>query len=216
LIFLGYPASVANGTNRVGILIQNVGAVWGFHRYRALPWRLVLWTAIPAVAGSGLGTWAALVITDEWFRRLLAVLMVAVTLWTLLSSDADGSQPTPRQSRSELLALSAAFFAVGIYGGFVQAGVGFFVLAATTWAGLDLVRGNALKVLCILAFTVLSLGLFAWNGLVAWAPGLALGAGTLIGGQAGVKLTVLKGHRWIRVFVTVTVLVFAAKLLLMG
>jgi len=47
LIFLGLPASVANGTNRVAILLQNIGAVWGFHRYGVLDWRAILWAAIP-------------------------------------------------------------------------------------------------------------------------------------------------------------------------
>jgi len=43
LIFLGLPATVANGTNRVGILLQNVGAVWGFHRRQVLDWRWGVW-----------------------------------------------------------------------------------------------------------------------------------------------------------------------------
>jgi uncharacterized membrane protein YfcA len=104
------------------------------------------------------------------------------------------------------------FFAVGVYGGFVQAGVGFLVLAVTTMAGLDLVQGNALKVFCILAFTVLSLGIFAWQGLVHWPLGLTLAAGNTLGGIAGARLTVLKGHRWIRRVVTVTVVIFAIRL----
>ena len=65
-------------------------------------------------AGAGLGTWAALVITDQWFRRLLAVFMVAITLWTLLSSENSekGEGRALRKSRTELLALSVAFFGV--------------------------------------------------------------------------------------------------------
>ena len=47
LIFLGLPPTVANGTNRVGILLQNVGAVWGFNRYRLLEWRRALAIAVP-------------------------------------------------------------------------------------------------------------------------------------------------------------------------
>ena len=92
---------------------------------------------------------------------------------------------------------------MGIYGGFVQAGVGFFLLAILGMAGLDLVRGNALKVLIILLFTLLSLGVFAWQGKVEWVPGLVLAGGTFLGGQIGVRFTVLKGHRWLRVVVTV-------------
>ncbi len=219
LIFAGLPATVANATNRVAILVQNVGAVWGFHRHRKLDWRWTALTAGPAAGGALLGTWMALVISDEAFRKVLALLMVAVTLWTLLVRDRGPKETVDRVPRPvgwRAAALAAGCFGVGIYGGFVQAGVGFFLLAVLGLAGLDLVRGNALKVLIILLFTTLSLGLFAWQGKVEWVPGLVLAAGTSIGGQVGVHLTVLKGHRWVRAVVTVAVVVFAVLLWVRG
>jgi len=219
LIFTGLPATVANGTNRIGILIQNVGAVWGFHRHRKLDWRWTAATAGPAAVGALAGTWLALEISDDAFRKILAFLMVAVTLWTLLSrgrGPGEQAEPPAPPTGWRAAALVAACFGVGVYGGFVQAGVGFFILAVLGMAGLDLVRGNALKVLIILLFTALSLVLFAWQGKVEWLPGLVLGAGTLVGGQIGVHLTVLKGHRWVRMVVTTAVIVFAILLWLRG
>lgn len=213
LIFLGLPAVVANGTNRVGILLQNVGAVWGFHRHRVLDWRWGLLAAVPASLGSVLGTWAALVVGDEAFKKILAFLMVAISLWTLLAPvkpPGEGEKKATPAARRWILSL--AFFAVGVYGGFVQAGVGFLILAATTFAGLDLVRGNAVKVLSILVFTGVSLALFAWQGKVEWVPGLVLAAGTVVGAFIGVHLTVLKGHRWVKGVVTAAVIAFAVKL----
>jgi len=251
LIFVGLPASVANGTNRVGIWLQNAGAVWGFDRHRVLAWRWAAWAAVPATVGAGLGTWGALVVSDEAFRKTLAFLMVAISLWTLADplgrgrkgapegppagpggeppgsgatppdgggAAAESSVAPPRRSRAGFppgarrWALAAGFFAVGVYGGFVQAGVGFLILAVTTLGGLDLVRGNAVKVLSILAFTTLSLAIFVQQGKVDWPLGLALAAGSLAGGQLGVRLTVLKGHRWIKAVVTAAVVVFAVKL----
>jgi len=224
LLFLGLPSTLANGTNRVGILVQNVGAVWGFHRYRVLPWRWAMAAVLPATAGAGLGSWLALWVSDEAFRKILASLMVVVTLWTLLdpvgrrrpkgedSRDGQSTVPVPDLTGGRLAGVAVGFLAVGIYGGFVQAGVGFFVLAVTTAAGLDLVRGNALKVLAILVFTVLSLAIFASQGEVDWRLGAVLAAGTFLGGQLGVRLTVLRGHRWVKGFVTVTVIAFALKL----
>lgn len=225
LIFAGLPPTVANGTNRIGILIQNVGAVWSFDRHRVLERSLVPWTAVPSVVGAALGSWAALVIGDETFQRALALLMVAISLWTLWDpigrraqrarrAAGAGAEPPPAAPpglRGKWL-LAAAFFGVGIYGGFVQAGVGFLILAATTLAGLDLVRGNALKVLVVLAYIPLSLAIFAWQGKVVWGLGLVLAAGHLAGAFLGVHLTVLKGHRWVQRVVTVAVIVFAVKL----
>ncbi len=218
LIFLGLPASVANGTNRVAILLQNVGAVWGFHRYGVLDWRAVFWAAAPATVGSVFGVWAALVVSDEAFKKILAGLMVAVTLWTLWNPLGRTATDSPAQGVQErqgaMPTLALGFFVIGLYGGFVQAGVGFFILAVTTMAGLDLVRGNAVKVLSVLIFTTVALGIFAWEGKVHWPLGLTLAAGNVLGGLLGVRLTVLKGHAWVKGVVTVAVLVFAVKLLI--
>ncbi len=212
LIFLGLPAVVANGTNRVGIVLQNIGAVWGFHRHGIVEWPSLLWAAVPATFGSVLGSWAALMVGDQEFKKILALLMVAVTLWTLwdpLSKQNRHQQPS---GTFRNFALGLGFFLVGIYGGFVQAGVGFLILAVTTLVGVDLVRGNAIKVLSVLVFTAVSLFIFAWDGKVHWPMGLALAAGTVLGGLVGVRLAVRKGHAWVRGFVTATVLLFAVKL----
>ncbi len=210
LIFVGLPPSVANATNRVGVLTQNVAAVWGFHRYDVMPWRWALAASIPAMIGALLGTWAALRISDEAFTRVLAILMVVVTVWTVLRRDAGAGSTAIVPATRWWLVLG--FLGVGFYGGFVQAGVGFFVLALTTAAGLDLVRGNAVKVLSVLLLTGLSLALFAWSGRVDWLLGLVLGAGNASGAWIGVHVAVSKGHRWLRTFVTVTVVLFAIKL----
>lgn len=218
LIFLGLPAGIANATNRVGLLLQNMGAVWSFWRNGVLDLRALVWAATPATLGAVLGTWLALKVSDLAFQRILAFLMVIISLWSLWSPHSrkhsrDGfSPPEATPSRLRLLSVSAAFLVIGVYGGFVQAGAGFLILAATTAAGLDLVRGNAVKVLAVLCLTTLSLGIFAWQGRVDWAVGLVLGCGTALGGLWGARLTVLKGHRWVQRVVTVTVILFALKL----
>lgn len=210
LIFMGLPPTIANGTNRVGILAQSMGAVWGFHRHGLIDWRWAAWAGVPAAAGAALGTWAAIEIGDEAFRRALAFLMVGITLVTLLGPTPEPKAEPDRPPRR--LPLAIGFLAVGLYGGFVQAGVGFLILAVTTWAGVDLVRGNAVKVLSVLIFTGLSLAIFAWHGRVDWRIGLVLAAANTAGAEIGVRLSLLKGHRWLHALVTVTVIAFAVVL----
>ncbi|MEJ2311438.1 MAG: TSUP family transporter [Gemmatimonadales bacterium] len=212
LIFLGLPPTVANGTNRVAILVQNVGAVWGFHRHRVVEWRWLAVASPPAIVGAVIGSWAALQIGDEAFQRLLAGLMVVFAVWVLWNPlrGADDSDVARQGGRRAVVA--AGFFMVGLYGGFVQAGVGFLILAVTTLAGLDLVRGNALKVLLVLTYIPITLLIFGLGGKVAWTAGFALAAGNLLGGLVGVRLTVLKGHRWVRRVVIVAIIAFALKL----
>ena len=211
LIFFGLPATEANATNRLGVLAQNIGGVWGFHRHGVLDWRLALRATLPALFGAAFGTWLALQIGEQEFRRILATLMVVVTLWTLL--DRGGRLAGGLAGmRHKNVVLAAGFALAGVYAGFIQAGVGFFILALTTVAGLDLVRGNAVKVLVILGTTLLSLALFAWAGKVAWVPGLALAVGSFAGSLVGVRLTVLRGHAWVRGVVTIAIVLFAVKL----
>lgn len=214
LLFLGMSPGVANATNRVGVLAQNVSGVWGFHRHGALDWRWAWSASVPAIAGAGAGAWVSLQVPGFAFTRILSVAMVGITLWSLWRNRG-GSAPggsrhgRPAQSRA---ALAAGFFVVGAYGGFIQAGVGFFLLALTTAAGLDLVRGNAVKVLAVLLMTVLSLAIFGTAGTVDWGRGAALGVGNFAGGIVGVRFAVLMGHRWLERAVTATVIVFALLL----
>jgi hypothetical protein len=222
LILMGLPPTMANGTNRIGILLQNLSAVWGFRRHGLVERRWLLWAALPVTVGAIGGTLVALRIDEGAFQRILAILMVAVTLWTIwdpLRRRRNGMEGQPSRcgdGRAGTLAVACGFFAAGIYGGFVQAGVGFLLLAVATLAGYDLVRGNALKVFCVLASTPISLGLFFWDGQVALLPGVVLAAGMMIGGSIGVRLTVLGGHRWIRGVVTVVVILLAVQLWIGG
>lgn len=209
LIFLGLPPGLANGTNRVAIFLQNVSAVISFRRQGVLDWQSLSWATLPAILGAAVGAGFALWISDAAFQRVLAFLMVAVSLWTLGSSK---EQEQAHKAPPPTLVLASGFFLAGVYGGFVQAGVGFLILAVTTAAGLDLVRGNAVKVLAILGLTGLALVIFAWQGRVDWLLGLCLASGTSVGGVLGARLTVLKGHRWVKRVVTALVVVFALKL----
>ena len=214
MIFLGLPPTVANGTNRVAILIQNIGASWSFHRRGLISKEWLLLAVPPALVGAALGTFAAVHIGELAFQRILAVILVAAAAWTIwrpieLKEDSQAELPTGTRRWLYI----AAFFLIGIYGGFIQAGIGFLLLAITSAAGLNLIKGNALKVTLVLTFMPLSLLLFALNGKVEWAMGLALAAGNFLGGLTGVHLQVLKGHKWVRAVVTVTIVIFAARLL---
>jgi hypothetical protein len=209
LIFLGLPPTLANGTNRVGILAQNVSAVLGFRKHGVLDQYWGLRAALPASLGALIGTWIALSVGDDSMRRLLATLMLVAALGTLFGTQLPhpSSEARPRQF---LFMLS--FFGIGVYGGFIQAGAGFLILAVTTLAGFDLVRGNAIKVLCVLVFTPLALALFASQGQVDWKAGLALGVGGAVGGQFGVRFTIRRGQQTVQRVVQVAIAICAVWL----
>jgi uncharacterized protein len=217
LIFLGLPPTVANGTNRVAILIQNMGATGSFHRRGLIPVGWLKFAFLPALVGAGLGTFAAIRIGDLAFQRILVGVMVmaaAATFWRPNVPGAEEDAPLPTGATAWMF--RAIFFGVGAYGGFIQAGLGFVALAVTSAVGLDLIRGNAFKVALVLGFTPLALAGFAMSGQVDWVMGFTLAAGTFLGGLFGVHLQVLKGQKWVRGVVTVMIVLFAARLLFTG
>jgi uncharacterized membrane protein YfcA len=212
LIFLGLPATVANGTNRVGVLCQNIFAVTSFRRQGVLPLRLALFCSLPAIAGSYLGALWAVDIDDQVFKRLLAAIMIGILILTI-------ADPMKRHRVAELAItplrgaiLLLSFFVIGIYGGFVQAGVGFLIIPALMVHGIDLVRTNAVKILVVLILTIPALAIFVAYDQVNGTLGLALAVGKSTGGWVASRLAVKKGHDWIKKFVVATVLVFAIKL----
>ncbi|WP_029913543.1 sulfite exporter TauE/SafE family protein [Pelobacter seleniigenes] len=214
LIFMGLPSAVANGTNRIAIFCQNLFAVRGFRKRGVMPLDLALLCTPPALLGSWLGASLAVNLDDQVFNRLLAIIMLGVMVFTALDPMKHFRRDNVVFGFWRKVVLVITFFGVGIYGGFVQAGIGFIVITALLVHGLDLVRINAVKVFVIFSYTIIALAVFIYHGQIDYVLGIALAVGNSIGGMLGPKLAVAKGHDWIKKMVTVTVFVFALKLLL--
>ena len=213
LIFLGLPTAVANGTNRVAIFFQNFSAIMGFRRKGVSDFGYSILLAIPAVIGAVIGAIIAVDIKDAVFNLILAVVMITMLVLTLIN-------PTERlknriesgDKRSKIIAM-VVFFFIGIYGGFIQAGVGLLIITALRLlTGMDLVRTNAIKVLVIFCYTVVALGIFIMEKQVDWALGVTLAIGNATGAWLGSHWAVEKGDKWIRVVLIVAVLAFAIRL----
>jgi uncharacterized membrane protein YfcA len=216
LIFMGLPAPVANGTNRVAIVLQNVVGVYGYHQKKVLDLRHGLRLAVPAVAGALVGARIAVELNEQVMRMVIGVLMVIMLVVVLVRPRRwlEGRPEGVSTAMSWQQAL--IFFAIGIHGGFIQAGVGIFLLAGLVLgSGYDLVRGNAVKVLIILIFTIFALGVFILHGQVVWSVGLLLAVGTMAGAWTATRMAVKKGAPFVR-WILIAVLVVSAFVLLGG
>jgi uncharacterized membrane protein YfcA len=214
LIFLGLPANVANGTNRVAILMQNVVGVSSFRQQKVLDVRGGLMLAAPATAGAIIGAQIAVNLNEEVMRIVIGALMVVMLVVILIRPKRwlEGRSEAVDHRFTWLQLL--IFFAIGVYGGFIQAGVGIFLLAGLVLnAGYDLVRGNAVKVLIVLCFTVAALAVFVINGQVVWAIGLILGVGNMLGAWVAARMAVERGATFVRWVLIAVVAVSGAKLL---
>ena len=213
LMFLGLPSATANGTNRIAIEVQNIVAVLGFKRKGVFDWKLSWQFAVPATLGAILGARIAIDLPDEVFRKVLAIVMIVVLgliLWN----------PTRRLRRLQTemtpwrrAATMGGLFLAGVYGGFIQAGVGFILIATLVLGtGFDLVKINSHKVFIVACYTIVALLIFALAGAIDWRLGLILAVGNGLGGWIGSSFAVRKGEKWVRVVLAVAVLAMVLRL----
>ena len=213
LIFLGLPTAVANGTNRIAIVAQCTFAVAGFKKKGVSNFKLSLLLSTPAIIGAIIGAYFAVDISDVLFRRVLAVIMLLILGLILWNPRQDSSGNSNSLGRRQLITAMTVFFFIGIYGGFIQVGVGFIIIAAlTTITKFNLVVTNSHKVFIAGIYTIFALIVFAFNGKVCWEIGLCLAAGMGLGGWIGSHWAVKKGERWIRVVLTICVIAMVIKL----
>ena len=212
LIFLGLPATVANGTNRVGVLVQNIVSVAAFRKRNMLDGRGGLLLSIPAIVGAIIGAQLAVNLDEALLKRTIGVLMVVMLIVVLVRPkrwlEGHGRNPKPGPLQFII------FFGIGVYGGFIQAGVGIFLLAGLVLgAGYDLVRANAVKALIVLMFTIAALFVFVLNDQVRWDLGLLLAAGNAAGAWVAAHMAVDRGAQFVRWVLIAILLVSAAGLL---
>ncbi len=213
LIFAGLPASIANGTNRVGVLLQSAVGAAGFQQQKKVDWRGGLLLSIPATLGSIVGAQIAVDIDRAVFQQVLAVAMLLMLVLMFIKPERWIKGQPQIAKRGMTIVQFLVFFAIGIYGGFLQAGVGVFLLAALVLStGYDVVRANAVKVVIVLVYTFAALAIFWANAQVEWGLGLLLAAGSMIGAWLATRFAVQKGAEWVRWFVIVIVLASAAQL----
>ncbi|WP_031514642.1 sulfite exporter TauE/SafE family protein [Desulfofalx alkaliphila] len=225
LIFLGLPSAVANGTNRIALMVQSIVAITYFKQKGFFYPKLSVLLGIPAVLGSIVGAKFAISLSDEMFNTILAIVMIVVMFLIIVrpekyflkpKKEKDSEEQEDEESYGPLrMALAvAAFFGVGFYGGFIQAGVGFIIIAALALiTGMSLVKINSLKVLITAMYILVSLLVFVISGKVDWAIGFWLALGNALGAYYGSKFVVYKGDKWIRIFLVVTVTIMAGMLL---
>lgn len=215
LIFLGLPANVANGTNRISILLQSLVSVGEFKKQKLLDSNTGFRLAIPTIIGSLLGAYFAVEINEELMNIFIAVMLISMFFLLLFKPQAWIKGHAEKASEKPGIFQILIFFVIGVYGGFIQAGVGIFLLAGLVLgSGLNLVKANAIKNLIILIYTPLVLLVFIYNNQVNWEYGLILAVGSMIGAWVATKFAAKRGPEFVR-YVLLFV-IFASSLKLFG
>lgn len=212
LLAMGLPASTANGTLRVGVVALTATASLTFYRKGVREHRAVGKLVIPMMVGAGAGSYAATILPDDVLRTVFGVSLV---VWAVLlvvrpgAFSAEASEP-----RAIGPAAWAGALGIGLYGGFLQVGVGFPMLALLV-VGLHYtpIRANAIKLMLVLGYTAVALPIFALAGQVAWRESIVLGIGMAAGGYLGTRLQLRTGAKVIRWVVVITVCIAGVAML---
>jgi hypothetical protein len=211
LVFMGLPATTANGTNRIGVLFQNIVSTSRFRKEGLDGIRGAMPILLPVVIGSVLGAMVASRMSAEIFRQVFGIAMIGL-LYPMLRQARPASQSDALRPRSRFGNV-AIFFGIGLYGGAIQAGVGLFLIAALARSGLDLVRANSIKVVIIGALTLVAVPVFIAQNQVDWPLASALVVGFGLGGEIGARAAVKGGERLIKPVLAVSVIAMAGRML---
>lgn len=218
LLASGLPPTVANGTLRASILVQAATSAWTFQRKGVYPKGSTLRLLIPIVLGAAAGSFVATRVPDQAMRLVFGVVFVVLGFYLTFgrrkSSDTQAEQQSDLHGGIGTKTMFGAL-AVGAYGGLIQAGVGFAMIALLVGsAGFSLIEANAIKVRFVAAYSAIALVIFAQAGLVAWREGFAVAVGGLVGGWLGVRLQLKISHTWLQRFVIAAMVVSGVAMIL--
>lgn len=213
LIFMGLPTAVANGTNRIAIAVSTLSANIGYTSKNVVTYPFSVYLGISALFGAILGAKIAIEIEGSIFNRILAIIMIIVVLIMIFKPKMTDHLSQERTTGKHLAISLVAFFFIGIYGGFINAGIGFIImLYLNIFNRMNLVRVNAAKVGVAFIYTIGALVTFALSGNINWLYGLILAIGTSIGAWTASRFSVDKGEGFIKQVMILMVLFMAIKL----
>ena len=200
LLFLNMPVGLANGTNRLGILLQNLTGSYTFQQNGLLDVPSSMRFVLPSLVGAIVGALIAVDIEQDALEIVVGLLMTGVLFLVLFNPKRKykiGSKPQKMNRWVNML----MFFAIGCYGGFVQAGIGIVILVALfRGSNYNLLKGNAVKMFIIFLYTIPVFLIFVINDQVAWVFAILLAVGQIAGTWFTGKYLVKhpKANIWVR------------------
>lgn len=213
LMLMGLSPAMANGTNRIGIAIQNIVGVSSFKKQGVLDTRKGLYLAIPATIGSVAGAFLAVDLNEEIFEKAMGIILLVMLVFTLFNPKKLIHEQTELVNKPLSWRHYLLFFFIGVYGGFIHVGIGYFLLASIIMgAGYELVKANAVKVLIVLIYTPFSLAVFIWNDMIDYKMGFTLAIGTALGAFIASRMAVKRGANFVRWVIVVIIILTSAHL----
>ena len=212
LIFMGLPSNIANGTNRIAIFFQNIFSISGFKSKGVSDFRYSSLLSTTALIGSIIGAKIAVDIDEKLFNKILSIIIIIVVCTILFNKKSTRDEVKNLDIKNKIITMILFFF-VGIYGGFIHAGVGFLILSIlSNFNGIKLSKANSIKVFVVFVYTFFALIIFIMENKINWVLGINLGIGNSIGGWIASRWSYNKSDKIIRIFIGISSSLMAIKL----
>ena len=212
LIFMGLPSNIANGTNRIAIFMQNIFSISGYKSRGVSDFKYSSWLSVSALIGSIIGAKIAININEDMFNKILSVVIIIVVL-TIIYNKKPLNINSENISIEKKIISVIMFFFIGIYGGFIHAGVGFLILSIlSNYNGIQLSKANSIKVFVVFVYTFFALIVFIMENKINWILGINLGIGNSIGGWIASRWSYNKPDKIIKIFIIISSAIMAIKL----
>ncbi len=206
-----HPATLL-GVNK-GASIWGTGfATWQFSRRVEMRWKTLLPAAGAGFSGSLAGAWMVTVMSPDFLRKLLPLVLVAVLAYTLAKKEL-GRVHAPRfNGRQEVWVASIIGLTIGVYDGFFGPGTGsFFVFLFVRWLGYDFLHASAAAKLLNVATNLAALILFTLKGHIWWHFVVVMAIANVAGSLIGTRLAMKHGAGFVRIFFIIVVSVLILK-----
>ncbi len=212
LIFMGLPSNIANGTNRIAIFMQNIFSISGYKSRGVSDFKYSSWLSVSALIGSIIGAKIAININEDMFNKILSIVIIIVVL-TIIYNKKPFNINSENISIEKKIISVIMFFFIGIYGGFIHAGVGFLILSIlSNYNGIQLSKANSIKVFVVFVYTFFALIVFIMENKINWILGINLGIGNSIGGWIASRWSYNKSDKIIKIFIIISSAIMAIKL----
>jgi uncharacterized membrane protein YfcA len=212
MLLFGLDANVANGTNRLAIIFQSLTSSETFRVNKILDLKRGKAAVWSALIGSLAGAWVAVDLNKEIIEKIITIVMMLMLVFIFYNPSRWLKGDPERNSKPANLFEIFLFLVIGFYGGFVQVGIGYLLLAGLVLqAGYDLVKANALKVFITFVYSPFAFAIFVWHHQVSWIHGIPLAIGASLGAFIASKLAVRKGAGFIRWTIVVMIIITALQ-----
>ena len=218
-MMMGLPINVANGTTRVGVLLQFITTSAIFKKKGYLDMKTGWKVGIPVGCGAIFGALLAAVLHVKVIEIVMAILLPIMSILLFIDRKKVAAKRQEAQgftgSRLSDFWIFLIFTAIGVYGGFTHSGVGLLIMLGSFFLlGLDMIRSNAIKQFAVVVYTPLALTVFIIYGQVHWGIALIYAAGNIIGGIAGSYASIKGGEKFIKIFVTIIIITMCTILII--